>query len=270
MTVRYTITLTHGDDAEIVAARLWVAGAQGVQEDGHTLIGWFEHRVDEVPPGGAWEAQPEEDWLATWREGIEAVRAGRVMIVPSWLRSAHIAGDEEVTLDLDPGVAFGSGHHATTQLCLLALQAHLTPGARVLDVGCGTGVLAIAAALLGAGEVEGDDVDADAVHATLVNARANEVVIDARLGGVEVASGSADLVLANLLTPTLHALAGPLVAAVRPGGILIASGVATERADGVAEALIAAGATLIDRADDDGWAALTLRVHGGAADRSQT
>ncbi len=260
MTVRYTIDLTSGDDPEIVAARLWVAGAQGVQEDGRTLIGWFDHRVDEVPPGGEWTAQPDEDWLATWREGIEPVRAGTLTIVPSWQREAYVAAPGELIIDLDPGVAFGSGHHATTQLCLEALQQHLADGDRVLDVGCGTGVLAIAAKLLGAGEVEGVDVDGDAVHATLVNARANGVQLTALLGGVEAATDTADVVLANLLTPTLHALAGPLVAAVRPGGVLIASGVAVERADGVAEALTAAGATPVSREDRDGWAALVLRV----------
>lgn len=260
MTVRYHLGLTSGDDAEIVAARLWTAGALGVQELPDALVAWFETRLDDVPPGGTWSQEPDQDWLATWREGIEPVRAGRVLVVPTWLLAEHPPGPDDVLLELDPGVSFGSGHHATTRLCLEALQAELRPGQRVLDVGCGTGILAIAAALLGAGEVEAVDVDADAVRATRRNAAANGVALTVRLGGVAVASEPADVVLANLLTPTLQALADPLVAAVRPGGVLVASGVAVERAAGVVEALAAAGAAPVRRVDDDGWSMLVHRT----------
>lgn len=261
MTVRYHLDLTAGDDPEIVAARLWTAGALGLQELPGAVVAWFDTRIDEVPPGGAWTPEPDQDWLATWREGIEPVRAGRVLVVPTWLRDDHPPGDDDVLVELDPGVAFGSGHHATTRLCLLALQEHLRPGQRVLDVGCGTGILAIAAALLGAGEVEAVDVDPDAVRATRRNAAANGVEVVARLGSVTAAQ-PADVVLANLLTPTLHALAEPLVAAVRPGGVLVASGVAVERAAGVVDALRDAGAEPVGRTDEDGWTMLVHQVEG--------
>lgn len=262
MTVRYHLDLTAGDDREIVAARLWTAGALGVQELPDSLVAWFAARTDDVPPGGGWSPEPERDWLATWREGIEPVRAGRVLVVPTWLVDVTPTAAEDVVVVLDPGSAFGSGHHATTRLCLQALQTHLLPGHRVLDVGCGTGILAIAAALLGAGEVEAVDVDSDAVVATRRNAAANDVALQVRLGGVETAA-PADVVLANLLTPTLHALAPALVSAVRPGGVLVASGVASERADGVAEALREAGAVAVGRADEDGWSMLVHQVEEG-------
>ena len=256
MTVRYELDLTHGDDPEIVAARLWGAGALGVQELPDRLVGWFDTRVDDVPPGGEWAQEPTRDWNAEWRASVQPVRAGRVHVVPTWLDQETPEGDEEVRLVLDPGQSFGSGHHATTHLCLLELQSELPPGADVLDVGCGTGILAIAAALLGAGHVEGVDLDAEAVVSTRRNAAANDVTVTARLGGVEAATAQADVVLANLLTPTLHDLADELVAAMRPGGVLIASGVAVERAEGVAAALAAAGAPLTRRRDEDGWAVL--------------
>lgn len=268
MTVRYRLDLTDGDDAEIAAARLWTAGAIGVQELPDALLAWFDGRTEDVPPGGTWAQQPEQDWLATWREGIEPVRTGRIAVVPSWLLAEHDAQPGEVTLELDPGSAFGSGHHATTRLCLQVLQEELEPGQRVLDVGCGTGILAIAAALLGAGSVEAVDVDAEAVLAARRNAAANGVEVVTRLGGAEAATHRADLVLANLLTPTLHSLADQLVAAVRPGGTLVASGVASERADGVSAALAAAGAMAVRRIDEDGWAALVHRADTGPATRT--
>lgn len=260
MTVRYELPLTTGDDAEIVAARLWSAGASGVQELPAALVAWFETRVEHVPPGGTWAQEPDQDWLAVWRAGIRPVRAGRIEVVPTWLVDEHDIAEGAVRLVLDPGIAFGSGHHATTRLCLIELQEALAPGARVLDVGCGTGILAIAAALLGAGSVEAVDVDGDAVVATRGNARANGVEVEARLGGVEDVTTPADVVLANLLTPTLYSLADDLVAATTPGGLLVASGVASERAAGVATALAAAGAPAVRRRDEDGWAVLVHRA----------
>lgn len=259
MSVRYQLHLTAGDDRELVSARLWQRGAIGVQELHDGLVAWFEHRVEGLPPGGAWSVEAERDWLATWREGLDAVVVGRVHVVPSWLADTHAPGAGEVLLRLDPGVAFGSGHHATTALCLELLQEHLRPGQHVLDVGTGTGILAIAAALLGAGEVVGVDVDPQAVDAARVNAADNGVPVQVLRGGVERGGAPADLVLANLLTPTLHHLAHELVAATAPGGLLVASGVAEERADGVAGALAAAGAALVERRDRDGWSALLHR-----------
>jgi ribosomal protein L11 methyltransferase len=259
VTVRYDLPLTDGDDREIVAARLWLLGAVGVQELPDGLVGWFDQRVEEVPPGGTWTTEPHRDWLASWRAGLAPVRAGRVVVVPSWLVDDHASSGDDVTIVLDPGISFGSGHHATTQLCIEALQGHLADGASVLDVGCGTGVLAIVAALLGAGRVEAVDVDPDAVRATQRNAAANDVAVAARPGSVEAASAPASVVLANLLTPTLHALAERLLAATTPGGTVIASGVASERADDVVASFAAVGGTCVERADRDGWAMLVIR-----------
>lgn len=257
MTVRYQLHLTAGDDRELVAARLWVAGAHGVQELPDGLVAWFDDRTDAVPPGGSWADEPDRDWLAGWREGLGAVVVGGIHVVPSW--TTHEPAPDAVVLRLDPGVAFGTGHHATTALCLAALQRHLAPTHRVVDVGTGTGILAIAAALLGAREVVAVDVDVQAVDACRVNAAANGCDVDVRLGGPDAVRAPGDLVLANLLTPTLHALADELAALTAPGGVLVASGVASERADGVAARLAAAGLEPVDRADRDGWAALELR-----------
>jgi ribosomal protein L11 methyltransferase len=256
VTVRYQMHLTPGDDAEVVAARLWAAGALGLQELHDGVVAWFPARADAVPPGGTWSVEPERDWLSSWREDLDVVVVGRVHVTPSWI--SHVPDGGGVLLRLDPGVAFGSGHHATTSLCLLHLQDLLEPGASVLDVGTGTGILAIAAALLGAGDVVAVDLDPQAVDACRRNAEANDVTVDVVVGSVQ-GQAPVDLLLANLLTPTLHALTDELVAATRPGGHLVLSGVASERAAGVAGAVTAAGAPLERRSDEDGWAALVHR-----------
>jgi ribosomal protein L11 methyltransferase len=260
MTVRYRLQLTSGDDPDVIAARLWAAGALGLQELPGELVAWFDTRLDSVPPGGDWEQQPDEDWLAAWREGIEPVRAGRVVVVPTWLAEDHVARPGDVVVVLDPGVAFGPGHHATTRQCLDVLQEVLRPGQRVLDVGCGTGVLAIAAALLGAAEVTGVDVDADAVRTTRANARDNRVAVAADLGGGEVVTEPADVVLANIITPTLLEIVEELVGCVRPGGLGVLSGVSSDRAAEVAAVYAAAGAAPVRRTDEDGWAMLLHRT----------
>jgi SAM-dependent methyltransferase len=165
------------------------------------------------------------------------------------------AGDARVVLVLDPGRAFGSGHHPTTLGCLEALGELDLAGRSVIDVGCGSGVLAIAAARRGA-TVVAVDVDEEAVRATRDNAARNGVTLDVRRGGPEVA-GSADVVVANLVTGTLVALAEALVAATAT--TLIVSGVVAERAATVRAALTTAGVTVDSVRERDGWVVIVGR-----------
>jgi ribosomal protein L11 methyltransferase len=253
---RYTLALPPGEDAEVTAARLWAAGALGVWTRPDTLVSWFETPTDDVPGGGSWAPEPARDWQAEWKATVAPVHAGRFAVVPSWLADEHAAAADEHAIVLDPGQAFGSGHHATTTLCLELLSSIDLTGARVLDVGCGTGVLAIAAALAGAGEVTAVDVDADAVAVTRRNAAANHVAVTARVGSVDGATPRHDVVLANLVTDTVAALAAPLAAAT--GSHLVTSGIATEREDRALDALVAAGLAVDDVRRRDGWTAAHL------------
>jgi ribosomal protein L11 methyltransferase len=175
--------------------------------------------------------------------------------VPSWLVAAHTPAPGELTLVLDPGQAFGTGHHATTTLCLEALEGLDLAGASVADVGCGTGVLAIAAARRGAHPVVAVDIDPDAIVVTRANAARNDAEVEARAGSVEVLPGPVDVVVANLMTDTLVSLAADLVAATRR--TLVVSGIAAERQEVVVAALAAAGAHVVAAGQRDGWAALT-------------
>ena len=214
------------------------------EEDGRTTV-YLPHRVDDLGLDGEWEELADRDWNESWKRGIEPVTVGRVTVIAPWLASPP---DADVVLVIEPAQAFGTGHHETTTGCLGALQELELAGRSVLDLGTGTGVLALAAARLGAGRVVGVDTDPIAVATAAENARRNGVALDVRLGSVEAVAGEAfDVVVANLDTNTLHMVAGGLVAAIAPGGTLIASGVGLERSDEAVGLLAGAGLAAVAR-----------------------
>ncbi len=177
------------------------------------------------------EELPVEDWTASWKQQYRPVRRGRVLIVAPWMREPLPAGAVKVVIE--PGLAFGTGDHPTTGMCLEALDLFLQrqPGAAVLDVGTGSGILAIAARKLGAGLSVGTDNDPIALRVARENAAVNGTVIDLR---PEVPEGvEFDLVLANILANTLVELAPLLTRAVAPGGRLVLSGILEAQVDEV-------------------------------------
>lgn len=272
---RYTLPVAR-EDAQVAAAALWVAGATGVWEQPGQLIAWFaEADVPGLPPGGTFTPEPDRDWQAEWKATIEPVIAGRFAVVPTWLANEHTPATDETTVILDPGRAFGSGHHATTAQCLELLDdldaAGALAGRGVADVGCGSGVLAIAAAMRGARAVA-SDVDPDAVEVTAENAARNQVEVPVAVGSVDAAltllGGPADVVLANLVTDTLAELATSLVAALGGTGTLIASGIAADRADRAIGPLVRAGLHIEVRRERDGWIALRGRPGPGTDTRA--
>jgi len=214
-------------------------------------------------PIGELEVRPvhEEDWAAAWKAHFPVLRVGsRLVIRPTWRRHRAVPGD--VVLALDPGMAFGTGLHPTTRLCLAGIERWaeegIVDGARALDVGCGSGILAIALAKLGAASVLGVDTDPIAVEATAANARRNRLArrIAAEAGSLPVAGGPYDLVAANLIASLLVALAEELAASVRPGGRLLASGIFIDREDEVRAAFAAAGLAVRARTGEGDWVAL--------------
>jgi ribosomal protein L11 methyltransferase len=201
----------------------------------------------------------EADWAEAWKEHFHVLHLGKRLVVkPSW-RKHHRTGDE-VIIDLDPGMAFGTGLHPTTRLCLQAVEdrAERGPLGRTLDVGCGSGILSIAAVKLGATRVLGVDIDPIAIEATDANARHNRVGkrIRAREGSVPTDEGPFDTVLANLIAGILVELAPHLAEELVPGGTLVASGIFVDREAAVREALQAAGLRLARRWDESDWVAL--------------
>jgi ribosomal protein L11 methyltransferase len=223
----------------------------------------------------------EEDWANAWKQHYTIQRVGqRTVIVPSWLEYAPEPGD--IVLRLDPGMAFGTGLHPTTQLCLEFGESYVEPGMSIIDLGCGSGILAIAAARLGA-TVLALDTDPIAVAATRENAARNAVADRVTAAEGSLGSGAnldhwlgwdtqvpersnvptfqrsgaqVDLILANIIARVLAALARDMAAALKPAGTLIASGIIADREHEVAEAFAAAGLAPLERRQEGDWVAL--------------
>lgn len=213
----------------------------------------------------------EEDWAEAWKRHFPVLHVGRRMVIrPSWRE--HEARADEVIIALDPGMAFGTGLHPTTRLCLTGLEAWadagLVTGAQVLDVGSGSGILAIAAGLLGASSVLAVDTDQLAVEIGRRNAALNRLgtVIEVRRGSVPLAQPAAfRLVMANLIAGLLVDLAPELAKVVAPGGRLLVGGIFHEREADVRSALACAGLTLVTRFAEDDWVALDCSPGEGHA-----
>jgi ribosomal protein L11 methyltransferase len=204
------------------------------------------------PPTHTLEPIAEEDWVRQTQSQFGPIRASdRLWIVPSWCEPVDARA---INLRIDPGLAFGTGSHATTRLCLRWLDANLQRGASLLDYGCGSGILAIAAARLGAGAVSGVDVDAQALAASRANARTNAV--NARFGLPEtLRRATFDVVVANILANPLQLLAPLLAGRVRAQGDIVLSGILESQALVVAAAY-ARWFNIAIWGRDDGWVAL--------------
>lgn len=197
---------------------------------------------------------PEQDWVRITQSQFEPVEITPTFwIVPSWHEPPAAA--QEV-IRLDPGLAFGTGTHPTTRMCLRWIARHPVAGERVLDYGCGSGILAIGAAKFGAGEIDAVDIDEAAVRATGQNARDNAVRLQAGLP--DRASGSYGVVLANILATPLKVLAPLLAAHVAPGGALVLAGILARQADEL-KAAYAPYCALEVADEEDGWILMTAR-----------
>lgn len=209
----------------------------------------------------------DADWENNWKAFYKPMEIGeRLIVIPDW-EDADPKG--RVALRLNPGLAFGTGGHATTRLCLTALEKYVRPGMRVLDLGCGSGILSIASLLLGAGSAFGCDVDEKAVDIAYENAalnglgkdrytlRAGDVLSDAGLQ--KELGGGYDIIVANIVADVIIALAPAVRRLMKEDGLFLASGIIDTRADEVREALEAAGFTVEEANSSEGWFSFLCR-----------
>jgi ribosomal protein L11 methyltransferase len=271
-----TIEVPSDELHEALAEGLLALGGSAVVENGDELTtyvpapddieAWLEHARSMLHDAGgndvaiAWRWQENEDWSETWKRGLKPRRVGKSFIVtPSWAAPELRDGDKVIVID--PEMAFGTGEHGTTRGALRFIEQIVKPGMRVLDVGTGSAILAIGAAMLGASEVIGVDNDPDAI----LNARDN-VVRNGVADGVALEEGfvdeaylraagnsAFDVIVANVLSGVLKPLLASSFGCVVPGGFVILGGILEEEADEMLEALRAAGFVVLGEDLENEW-----------------
>ena len=207
------------------------------------------------------EGVHEQDWAECWKQYYKPFRAGEHLVIkPSWETWDEQPGD--LVIELDPGMAFGTGTHETTNMCMQLLERCLKPGLRVMDVGTGSGILAIAAAKLGAQNVLAIDIDPDAVKVAKENVELNHVAKQVRVVVGDLCKSEAmpcEVAVANIVADAICMLAGPMTRHLVKGGLLICSGIIREREADVQKAAKEAGYRQVDRIEKGEWVALCLK-----------
>jgi ribosomal protein L11 methyltransferase len=204
---------------------------------------------------------PDEDWAHNWKQYYRPFRIGaRIVIKPSW--EEHAAEDRDLIIELDPGMAFGTGQHATTQLCVKLIEKYLSSGNEVLDLGTGSGILGLVALKLGASKVWALDIDPVALEYARENFRRNSMLCRAVIrhgSGLSGMRKKFPLIVANIVASTLVALAGKVPDRLSPGGVFIGSGIIKAREREVREALVRNSLAVVDVIREGEWVALAAR-----------
>lgn len=207
------------------------------------------------------EKMHEEDWANTWKQYYKPTKVGeKIVVKPIW--EEYEAKDGELVVDLDPGMAFGTGTHETTRMCIQSLEKYVKEDSTVFDVGCGSGILAIAAAKLGAKLAVGVDLDPVAVESSIENVGYNKLKNIEILHGnlVEVIDGKADIVVANILAEIICILTDDVKRVLKDGGVFITSGIIHDRVDMVCEKLEATGFEVMKKNRDGEWNCIVAKL----------
>ncbi|WP_139904062.1 50S ribosomal protein L11 methyltransferase [Clostridium thermarum] len=243
-----------------------VKGYFNETEDEEQLTAYVKEKLQELVEMGfdigegtvLCELVREEDWANNWKKYYKPTKiGGNIVIKPIWEEYTPEGG--EMVIELDPGMAFGTGTHETTRMCILALQKHVKPDSEVFDIGTGSGILAIAAAKLGAKHVVGVDLDPVAVDSALENVEYNKLDNIEILHGnlMDVVKGKADLIVANIIAEVIVILIDQVKEFLKSGGLFISSGIIKERESMVVEKLISSGFTIKETMYDGEWVCIT-------------
>jgi ribosomal protein L11 methyltransferase len=261
-------------DIDLVSGLVWDLGVSGIEEqslpDGavELRIGCertiaqqaLEVLAERWTPTA--ETVAADEGLDAWRDHAQVWRIGSIVIVPPWLETPSDVAESDLVLVIDPGHAFGSASHETTRMCLEAVVDLVTPGCVVADIGCGSGILAIAAARRGATMVVATDIAADAIVATLDNALTNNVadLVEVSTATIdELDPATFDVVYANIGAATLSSMAAALVQVTKPDGVLVLSGLLGEQAETVISSFEQSGALRTEVRADGEWRTVLMK-----------
>lgn len=209
------------------------------------------------------------DWINNWKQYFHQFYIDDILVIPSW-EDVKVEDRDRMVLHIDPGTAFGTGMHETTQLCVRQLRKYMTPGARLLDVGTGSGILSILSLMFGAGHAVGTDLDECAVEAVAANCEANAIdparfemfignIITDRKVQERVGFGHYDIVVANILADVLVPLTPVILDQLKPSGIYITSGIIDDKEETVVEAVKAAGLHVLEVNHQGEWVSVTAQ-----------
>lgn len=246
-----TIYLEYDDESEqkIEAIRRAMQDAQGMAADGNNINTGVRLADD-------------AEWRDEWKKYFKPAHiTDHIVICPSW--ENYEAAEGEKVIRIDPGMAFGTGTHATTRMCIEMIEENLQPEQSFMDVGCGSGILSIAAGLCGCQKIYGFDIDPDAVQVAQENIEKNGLAEYAEISYGDVTKGvdrTADVIAANLMAEIIVAICADIPACLNKGGIFISSGIITEKKDMVADALRAAGFEIMEIREDEDWCAVSAYV----------
>ena len=223
----------------------------------------FKQQAPEIKKGDcliSWQLVQDEDWADNWKQYFHTDKVGKhIVIKPTW--EDYLAQPDDIVVELDPGAAFGTGTHPTTDMCIRSLEKLVKRDMRVFDVGTGSGVLAIVAAKLGARDVTAMDYDKMAVQVAAENIKQNQVDDVVKTGVSDILksfTGKADLIVANIIADIIIELFDELDEYLAPGGKLLVSGIITERLNDVTEACQLHGFSVRDVTVEKGWAAMVI------------
>lgn len=228
----------------------------------------YEQRANLIECGinsdnlGTWKASfdeiDDESWATNWKEHWDVQKVGEhTVICPSWLE--YKPAFDEVKLDLDPGAAFGTGTHATTRLCIKELEKMIVPNCKLVDVGCGSGILSIAAAKYGVSQVVGVDIDETSVEVAINNAKKNNVNCSFSVGSAAQVKGKYEIVVANILAHIIIEILPDLISIMNDDGILLLSGIIEDKKDEMQEALKAHKIEVLQISQEGEWLCIVAK-----------
>lgn len=252
-------------ETEIVTVKAYLP----VDEQLDDKMRQFRERVDELAVNDIDKGTGEisyteiqnEDWENSWKEYFHPEKVGNIIVIkPTW--EEYQASPDDIVIELDPGMAFGTGTHPTTSMCVRALEDLIKGGMKVFDVGTGSGILAIVAAKLGATDIDAVDYDPVAVKIARENIEINhvgDVIKTAESDLLKAVSGQADIIIANIIADIVIRLLDEVKAKLKPGGTLLASGIIDDRVADVTKAVIEHGLIIDKVMEEKGWAAMIIR-----------